>query len=235
MNKSKIEWADLTWNPITGCLHGREYCYARKIAQRFAPRLENGTIAESGKLHDVGNTNIPFSFGFDPTIYRNRLDEPLKKTKPSKIFVCSMADLFGEWVPDEWIWEVFNVAMESNHKYLFLTKNPKRYDKAVDYFCGEERGSEPEHWNNFWFGTTITCQADTERIKPLTSFSEGHKFLSIEPLMEEVKLDLSEYICPKCGSYEVYRDRFGNLPPYFCDDCGEWEGYKPKPAIEWNI
>ena len=129
MNKTKIEWCDSTWNPVTGCLHGCEYYYARRIAERFGgcdnpidsrELLQPMTITRrNGKAVDA-----PFPFGFEPTLHRYRLDEPYQR-RGLNIFVCSMADLFGEWVPDEWIEEVMNACLLSpQHRYLFLTKNP---------------------------------------------------------------------------------------------------------------
>jgi protein gp37 len=226
MNETKIEWADYTWNPVTGCLHGCKYCYARKIAKRFGGwdyssghvRMniaEDKTyIALDGEVfHNWGcnvyenngykvaelehpyliergckTTKAPYPFGFSPTFHKYRLHEPQEVKKPQRIFVVSMGDLFGEWIPDEWIEEVFNVAMETNHQYLFLTKNPKRYDKAIDYYANEERGLGQEYWDNFWFGTTVTCQEDVHKVSDLLTFPEGHKFLSIEPLLGEVDL-----------------------------------------------
>lgn len=174
MNKSKIEWCDYTWNPITGCLHGCEYCYARRIAERFAPKLDNGKIACSGNNHEIKDTNIPFSFGFDPTFYKNRLEEPMKLKKPSKIFVCSMADLFGEWVPDEWIREVFKTCEAApQHTYMFLTKNPKRYGELCI------KNKLPKH-KNFWYGTT-TVTPDKEFFYSLNY----NTFVSIEPILSQ--------------------------------------------------
>jgi protein gp37 len=135
-----------------------------------------------------------FPYGFTPTLHRYRLDEPQKLKKPSIIGIVYMGDLFGEWVPDEWIKEVFNVVMETKHTYLFLTKNPKRYDDAIEYYENEERGLgfSESYWNNCWFGTTVTCQKDIYRAKDLLNFDEGHKFLSIEPIFGEV--NLSRYL-----------------------------------------
>ena len=118
-----------------------------------------------------------------------KLDEPGKKKKPAKIFVVSAEDLFGEWVPDEWIDEVFRACFDTDkHTYMFLTKNPVRYDKALDYISGEERGFEIEHWDNMWFGATMTCREDVHKVNDLITFSEGHKFLSIEPLLGEIDI-----------------------------------------------
>lgn len=123
MNKTKIDWCDSTWNPVTGCLHGCEYCYARKIAKRFGgfteledTDLDYQKICESGIaeidqplkfINGKGKIkNAPYPFYFMPTLYRYRLNEPQKWKKGRNIFVCSMADLFGTWVPDRWIEEV---------------------------------------------------------------------------------------------------------------------------------
>lgn len=104
MNKTKIDWSDSTWNPVTGCLHGCEYCYARGIANRFGKNLPDFSyFANTNKgLHILDNKidNTPYPFCFEPTFHAYRLDEYANK-KGRNIFVCSMADLFGEWVPNE--------------------------------------------------------------------------------------------------------------------------------------
>lgn len=161
MKKTKIDWADSTWNPVTGCLHGCEYCYARRISERFDGKF--GDIKEL-YVHDepvrdcwydyqenylVKGRAQPYPHGFQPTFHRYRLDEPKRWTKPRTIFVCSMADLFGEWVPDSWIEEVFKACEEApQHRYLFLSKNPGRY-------CDLERAGIMPHKDNFWFGATF--------------------------------------------------------------------------------
>ena len=143
MKETKIEWCDSTWNPVTGCFHGCEYCYARGIAKRFggASRTDyegdcDWCAEAEGRIHDLhdpvedpdrGKSKAPYPFEFDPTFHRYRLKQPKVWHEPRVIFVCSMADLFGEWVPDEWIDEVFKVCEEApQHTYLFLTKNPSR-------------------------------------------------------------------------------------------------------------
>jgi protein gp37 len=166
MNKTGIEWCDYTWNPVTGCMNGCPYCYAKKIAERF----------KGGKA---------FPNGFEPTFHPERLKDPHKLgkkwvcpesiAKGSTIFVCSMADLFGEWVPDSWINEVMLASKRANrHTYIFLTKNPKRYQTIPDS-CFQ---------SNFWFGTSVTCREDTHRIDTLQNRIGGdNKFISFEPLL----------------------------------------------------
>ena len=132
MNKTKIDWCDSTWNPVTGCLHGCEYCYARSIAHRFSGGGENWTddktiVLDKKMYGEEEEKAIPYPYGFIPTFHRYRLNDYIGK-KGRNIFVCSMADLFGEWVPDSWIKEVFKACENApQHNYLFLTKNPIRY------------------------------------------------------------------------------------------------------------
>lgn len=260
MNKTKIEWCDSTWNPVTGCLHGCEYCYARKIADRFglsfAPKLDEvdgckydspeglDTMLELNKPYHKGGQMQPYPMAFLPTFHKYRLEEPARKTKGQNIFVCSMADLFGNWVPQEWINEVFEACDNAQqHNYLFLTKNAKGYERAIDNFACEDRGSEDcnELFKNFWFGTSITTGQDLLKIEKLAELEEGHRFLSIEPILEPIELNFGKDRCPVCGSSEVYQDNSATvmgLPEWHCDCCCEWDsvdGKDLKPSIDWVI
>lgn len=209
MDKTKIDWADASWNPVTGCMHGCEYCYARKIAERFGGcwRLDlppdtswRGNVGErklmgdyarhnDGKCHVLDEPEIecavfdppsgyrgkvkPYPYYFSPTFHRYRLGEPQSWKKPRNIFVCSMADLFGDWVPDEWIEQVFEACEAApQHKYLFLTKNGKRYLELA------RKGIMPDA-DNFWYGCSVT--------RPDAPFFFSNKcktFASIEPILE---------------------------------------------------
>lgn len=167
MEKTKIDWADSTWNPVTGCLHGCEYCYARRIAERFggASETHNNECCHecqwetegTGEIHELDEPiydydhgrKAPYPFDFDPTFHRYKLDEPKSWKKPRTIFVCSMADMFGDWVPDAWIQEVFEACKAApQHRYLFLSKNPGRY-------CHLDRAGIMPKGDNFWFGATF--------------------------------------------------------------------------------
>ncbi len=196
MNKTRIEWCDYTWNPLTGCLHGCPYCYARRMARRFCTNEHGheGPLAPcDGECHACSemdgieflgdNLRIarkgegPFPYGFMPTLHRYRLEEPAHKAKSAVIFVCSMADLFGEWVPDEWIGEVLTACQAApQHQYIFLTKNPRRYEQLAHV---EKLPSLP----NFWYGNSVTSQADAyiPRIR-------ANRFLSIEPLLKPIAM-----------------------------------------------
>jgi len=200
MKDTKIDWCDSSWNPVTGCLHDCEYCYARGIANRYGgseyqknewkhfkvyhPFDEEKRVFELdhplllGK--DGSNRKAPYPFYFAPTFHRYRLDQPVKWREPSTIFVCSMADMFGDWVPVEWIVEVFRACEAApQHRYLFLTKNPARY------FSLDAAGLLPNK-ANFYYGAT----ADTaERADKWSRLIFAHKpnfnvFTSVEPMLE---------------------------------------------------
>lgn len=189
MNKSKIEWCDMSWNPVTGCLNNCEYCYAHKITKRFSNwEFCVGERKKEDLLHDLTEKynkfghNEPYPFGFEPTFHKYRLDEPQKIKKPQNIFVCSMADLFGDWVPDEWIAEVFKACKSApQHNYLFLTKNPVRY-----------RFITVPKQSSIWLGTTINKNADLgtrgyNLFVAMQGMSDKVKsFLSIEPLQQSL-------------------------------------------------
>nr|DAE02825.1 MAG TPA: Protein of unknown function (DUF5131) [Siphoviridae sp. ctrvp54] len=194
--KTKIDWCDASWNPVTGCLHGCPYCYARRIAERFGGayyedelpnrwgEYECECLHADGDIHELdyplrncGNNKIaPYPFEFDPTLHRYKLDEPQHWKKPRTIFVCSMADLFGEWVPDEWIEHVFKACEATpQHRYLFLTKNPKRY---VDLYA---KNILPIG-KGYWYGTTVTSPKQPFFYSRVPD-DNPHTFVSIEPIM----------------------------------------------------
>lgn len=200
MDNTKIDWADMTWNPVTGCRHGCEYCYAARTAGRFAGYLSQGVkVSDDTRKEEIvqevkkpnceregivvldkplktmtaaGNVvNAPYPFGFTPTFHRYRLGDPARKQRPRNIFVCSMADLFGAWVPTKWILEVLDACLAApQHNYLFLTKNPRRYTELNELALLPRR-------DNFWYGTTTTEAGQPYFI------SEHHKtFTSVEPM-----------------------------------------------------
>lgn len=197
MNNTKIEWCDATWNPITGCKHGCEYCYARKQANRFKGCISDSTKATRRFKSEETKTTVlyeitsemhrktkkgdivtaPYPFGFAPTFYRYLLDKPQHWKQPRTIFVCSMADLFGDWIPDEWIEAVFAACEKApQHRYLFLTKNPRRYVELA------RNGKLPRN-TNMWYGSTVIS-------KGMKAFSSlySNTFVSIEPLLEPINL-----------------------------------------------
>lgn len=178
-DKTKIDWCDASWNPVTGCKHGCEYCYARGIAQRFGCKIKGdmgnalAVLEEPYRRADNGAIN-PYPYEFLPTFHTYRLDIPARWTRPRTIFVCSMADLFGDWVPDEWIQEVFDACTRApQHRYLFLTKNPARYWKLSD------KGILIPNTIEWWYGYTVDGLRELPDCRPIGL----HAFVSVEPLL----------------------------------------------------
>lgn len=191
---TKIDWCDTTWNPVTGCLHDCEYCYARSIANRYGGYDHDEEKKPVGIDIAIGVQELdrpkyirradgllrkaPYPWYFHPTLHRYRLNEPKKWSNPRTIFVCSMADLFGKWVPDEWIEAVFKACDAApQHRYLFLTKNPARYIALA------EAGNLPKN-ENFWYGST----AANEQMEVYWA-DEYNTFVSIEPMLERFDCD----------------------------------------------
>ena len=183
MNKTKIDWCDSTWNPITGCLHGCEYCYARGIANRFGfgayePNIDERVLIEPAVS---GGKKVPYPFNFEPTFHKYRLNEYQNK-KGRNIFACSMADLFGSWVPDEWIEEVFRACDNApQHNYLFLTKNPFRYEILHQKGILRKR-------DNMWYGYSMPKNGCDYWYD-----SQYKTFESMEPLLEMVAVPHSKW------------------------------------------
>jgi len=164
MNKTAIEWCDYTWNPVTGCKHGCPYCYARKIAERF-----KGSKA--------------WPQGFEPMFHQERMGDAVKHKKPATVFVCSMADLFGEWVPTSWIQSILTeTVIGLQHTYIFLTKNPDRYQPlSVDPLVG----GIMQRRSNLWFGPSVTGKSDMHRLWSLRASDMPNLFVSFEPLLDD--------------------------------------------------
>lgn len=168
MNKTTIEWTQYTWNPITGCTNNCPYCYAKPNYLRFRRQNEKRPHRIINKKH-----NKPF----DPKFWEYRLKDKMP-TKPSKIFVGSMAGMFESQLPKSMIEKVIQVARDNpKHTFQFLTKNPKKY-------------SEFDFPENCWLGTTIDYP-NQNRIDWLKK-KNNYKFVSFEPLLGDMsKLDLS--------------------------------------------
>lgn len=183
-NESKgdgISWAGWSWNPVTGCLHGCDYCYAREIA----------TSTRTASAYPVG---------FTPLFHHERLDAPANTNIPAKyrdakhkscgsgdcqicayrrVFVCSMADLYGRWVPDEWIQQVHASMLASPQwQYILLTKFPARYVGL-------------EIPNGAWVGTSVDEQKRVRIAQDAFAKLPDNciKWLSLEPLLEPLQFD----------------------------------------------
>ncbi|MFP5274498.1 DUF5131 family protein [Coleofasciculus sp.] len=161
-----IEWTDRTWNPTTGCNKvspGCTHCYAEALTKRFHHNFPNG---------------------FDLTLHRERLKEPLRWRKPSRIFVNSMSDLFHEEVPIEFLKDVFDVmGQTSQHIYQILTK---RHERLV------ELAPQLEWHKNIWMGVSVENQDYIHRVDFLRKVPANVRFLSCEPLLGDLHLDLTD-------------------------------------------
>lgn len=149
MNKTKIEWTNYSWNPVTGCLNECWYCYVRRLEERF------------------GYSRLP-------RIHPVRFKAPFNAHEGAKIFVCSTADLFGPWIPKEWIDEVLSVTRKlPKITFQFLTKFPRRY---LDF-------NFPE---NCWLGTTVESEDYLERAAFISEMRGNIRFISFEPLLSRI-------------------------------------------------
>ena len=138
-----IGWCDYTWNPVTGCRHGCTFgpkktpCYAAVIARRL-----HGTAA--------------FPQGFEPAFHHGRLNQPAKVKVGARVFVCSMADLWGAWVPDAWIEAVLGACRAATqHTFLTVTKAPARILDWADswpptLWAGEARKEGVNSQSRLW-------------------------------------------------------------------------------------
>ena len=165
MNKTKINWTDMVWNPVTGCTKvsaGCKNCYAETIANRFWG---------DRKFTDV-------------MIHPERLDQPLKWKKPKKIFVNSMSDLFHETILGQDIINILSVMEDAKqHTFQVLTKRPARMKAIVDFY----HSVIP----NVWFGVSIEDQKTADDRIPLLCYTPAViKWLSAEPLLGYIDLQL---------------------------------------------
>lgn len=164
MKTTKIEWTDKTWNPITGCTKisaGCANCYAEVMARR---------------LSSMGQCK--YRNGFALTLHESALTEPLQWKKPHIIFVCSMSDLFHENVPFEFVDKVMNIVHATpHHNYQILTK---RAERMHQYFMGRPIPK------NAWLGVTVDVCTSKSRVDYLRELNAPIKFLSCEPLLEDL-------------------------------------------------
>ena len=185
MNKTIIEWAlnpdgtqGYTWNPITGCLNGCPYCYARKLANtRLRERyLANENIAlplSKGVVWDV------LKDPFYPRFWEDRLYHAWGG-EPKGIFVCDMSDLFGIGIPEEWTAKVLNLCrLHNENRYYLLTKQPQNLIKFSPF---------PE---NCYVGVSATNQQQFDNaVKYLKEVKATVKYISFEPLLEQISIDI---------------------------------------------
>ncbi len=217
MNTTKIPWTQYSWNPVTGCSkisEGCAHCYAQALAHRF---------------HQPENV----------VLHPERLDEPFRYKTGKKIFVCSMADLFHEDVPTAFILRVFEVmAAAKQHTFQVLTKRPERMLHLLAY--GDKLACDSaEHHRllttmplpNVWLGVTVeNQQRANERIPLLLKTPAAVRFVSIEPMLEPVRLDLIRQ--PKSSFW--YNALWPDHPHLDWVICGAESGPGARPMLlQW--
>jgi len=166
---SKIEWTDATWNPVRGCTKispGCKHCYAERFAERFR-----------------GVKGHPFEQGFDLRLVPQKLSEPLRWSEPRMVFVNSMSDLFHEGVPATYIERVAATMRLANwHTYQVLTK---RSERLRDLLCGLLRDAAADA--HIWWGVSVEDRKHgLPRIRQLQEAPASVRFLSVEPLLEDL-------------------------------------------------
>ena len=165
---SAIEWTETTWNPVTGCTQvspGCAHCYAKTFAERFR-----------------GVPGHPYENGFDLQLRPDRLDQPLRWKRPRTVFVNSMSDLFHEDINLDFIRRVFDVMEAASwHRFQVLTKRSARAAQLAPALVWSE---------NVWMGVSVENQRWTSRVSDLRRIPAAVRFLSCEPLLGPLALNL---------------------------------------------
>jgi len=219
VNKTKIEWVKnpdgsqgYNWNPITGCLNGCEYCYARKLAngrlfKRYTANNNYAPVFSDGKgiATDLVDTFDPFY----PRFWPKRIPTYFQG-KPRGVFVCDMSDLFGAGIPEEWTREVLGTIKRSPNGWRFylLTKQPQNLIKFSPFPDNCFVGVSATNWLMF-----------SDALGHLATIEAKVKYISFEPLLGEIKLDmLQEMLLPQVLDWVIIG--------------AQTNPYRP-PKIEW--
>ncbi len=206
---TKIEWAQESWNPVTGCTKvspGCKNCYAERRSKRLA-----------------GRAGYPRDNPFQVTLHPDRLEQPLHWKKPRRVFVCSMGDLFHEDVPFVFVANIIQVIKKCpQHKFIVLTKRPER----LLYFSKHHNTNYP----NLWLGVTAENQQQAnKRITLLSQIPVAMRFVSVEPMLGAVDLD---FMVPKTPTTTRYAYALSYLDWVICGT--ESLGGRPGRAISIN-
>ena len=232
--KSKIEWTDVTWNPVTGCTKvgpGCDNCYAERFAERWR-----------------GTPGSPYEQGFDLRLWPERLQQPLKWQKPRMVFVNSMSDLFHKDIDHGFIDKVFDAMEQANrHTYQILTKRSSLMHNYVSKRY--ENRPVPHH---IWLGVSVENAAHTGRIEHLKQINSNIRFISFEPLLGPIgPINLQNIAWAIVGGESGPRARpmAAEWATEIRDICSrdgtafffkQWGGSRPKSGgrsldgVEWN-
>lgn len=225
--KTKIEWADRVWNPVTGCTKASEGC-RNCYAERYAKRFWGDRKFSEVRCHE------------------DRIEQISHWRKPVKIFVNSMSDLFHEDVPDEFIWKVFDRMTRGGrrHTYMILTKRPQRmfewFLKYQEKFWHYHAPDEPQRqyvaapWPDpcLWLGVSVENQVTAEeRIPYLLHTPAAVRFVSVEPMLGPVYLWGAKFDNPYGGKTGAITPWSGGLDWVICG--GESGPYARLIKAEW--
>jgi protein gp37 len=217
-DKTRIEWTEATWNPITGCSEvspGCAHCYAKTFAERWR-----------------GVPGHPYEQGFDFRLWPERLEQPLRWNRPRVIFVNSMSDLFHEQVPFDFVYQVFEVMGQAKqHTFQILTKRHERLRELAPKL--------PWH-PNVWMGVSIENRRFVKRADYLREVDASVRFISAEPLLgplDGLDLDGIDWLIAGGESGPKHRPVHGEWLRDLrgrCQDSGtafffkQWGGHRPK-------
>jgi protein gp37 len=184
MGKTKIDWADVVWNPTIGCTKvsaGCVNCYAERMAARLKAM---GRPEYQDVVDDKGHWTGKIKF------LPERLDQPIHWLKPKRIFVDSMSDLFHTCVPFEYIKMVLKVMVMANqHTFIILTKRPELMLEFTEWIVGEDDIKIAEWPRNVWFGVSVSTQKDADKMIPvLLQTPASIRIISVEPMLERISL-----------------------------------------------
>ena len=228
---TKIEWANETWNPVTGCTPisaGCKNCYAARMAKRLA-----------------GRYGYPKDDPFSVTMHPDRLHIPGDWKKPRRIFVCSMGDIFHERVEWNWLFSIFQIAASlKRHTFLFLTKRPHN---AYKFLAGDggfhlqRQGLGNWPFENIWIGVTAENQkAAAERIPVFLQTPAAVRFVSVEPMLSPV--DISHWTDSTRNNDQSQKWDKGRQPPCefrtnepFRTNNPCYRNFKETPVVETSV
>ena len=166
MGTTKIEWCDKTWSPVTGCTpisEGCTHCWAKRMVNRLK-----------------GRYGYPKDDPFKVTFHPDRLEEPLHWKKPSRLFVCSIGDIFHDDVDGFWLSEIWSIIERSYwHTFLILTKRPERWKQLTPQL---------PVYKNLWLGVSISTNKDLWMVENLLQIPAVKRFVSVEPILGEITL-----------------------------------------------
>jgi protein gp37 len=185
MQPTAIDWADMSWNPIVGCTHNCEWCYARQMAKRLTG--QHCQVFPSDELVAREKLVVPdksLCEQFWPHLHPERLDEPLRRRKPTRIFLGSMCDMFDPHVEIEWRDQVVRVIEQTpQHRYMVFTKRPALITWAPSA--------------NLCIGVSVTGNHDRWRVSELARLQSSHYgplAIAFEPLLGPWSWPIPEYI-----------------------------------------